>query len=160
VFKSFGASREHPSTVVLRRNYHVAGIFKGEAEDQVARVVALLQSLEWERKPTLMLGHPPVLLIPEAFSREDCEWLIDIFHKKGQVLFDPQPAMDLNKGADDKMRIPEHMREDRIDHFFFENSTLEFLRKRLTRITPEIAKVLSLPYYKVRNLASCLLPGS
>lgn len=159
VFKSFGASREHPSTVVLRRNYHVAGIFKGEAEDQVARAVALIQSLEWERKPTLMPVHPPVLLIPEAFSREDCAGLIDIFHKKGQVFFDPQPAMDLNKGADYKMRIPEHMREDRIDHFFFENSTLEFLRKRLTRITPEIAKAFHYRITKYETLRVACYQG-
>jgi predicted 2-oxoglutarate/Fe(II)-dependent dioxygenase YbiX len=38
------------------------------------------------------------------------------------------------------MRIPEHMREDRIDHFFFDKDTLEFLDSRLMRVVPEIAK--------------------
>jgi hypothetical protein len=126
VFGSFGMSRDQVSTIVLRRNHHAAGIFNGDRESQFESALTLLRCLGWERKPSLMPIHPPVLLIPEAFSREDCVHLIDIFNTKGQVFLDPQPAVDLNKGSDYKMRIPEHMREDRIDHFFFEKGTVEF----------------------------------
>ena len=159
VFGSYGAPRDHPSTVVIRRNYHVGGIFKGESEEQVASTIGLLKALGWERKTTLMSMHPPVLLIPEAFSREDCARLIDIFHKKGHVLFDPQPAIDLNKGADYKMRIPEHMREDRVDHFFFEKGTVEFLRNRLVRITPEILKAFQYRITKYETLRVACYQG-
>lgn len=38
------------------------------------------------------------------------------------------------------MRIPEHGREDRVDHFFFEKKTLAFLNNRLNRIVPDVVK--------------------
>jgi peroxiredoxin len=117
VFGDFRVPRDHPSTVILRRNHHVGGFFEGWPEEQVGGAIALVQSLGWERKTVLMGVHPPVLLIPDAFSKDDCSRLIDIFQKKGQAFVDPQPAINLMNGSDYKMRIPEHMREDQIDHF-------------------------------------------
>jgi peroxiredoxin len=145
-FASFNAPRDRPSTVVLRRNHHVAGILDGSLDVQVEKTVWLLKRMAWERKTALMDVHPPVLLIPEAFSRDDCAKLINIFETKGQVFVEPQAALDFMKGADYKMRIPEHMREDRIDHFFFEKPTTTFLTNRLNRIIPEIFKAF---HYRV-----------
>ena len=93
-----------------------------------------------------MRMHPPVLLIPEAFSQEDCAKLIEIFHTRGQNFVNPnQPALDYF-GADYKMRIPEQMREDRIDHFFHDKATVAFLVNWLTAADPEIAKGLPLSH--------------
>jgi hypothetical protein len=140
VFGNFAAPRDRPSTVVLRRNHHVAGILNGEAEAQVAAALTLLEGMAWERDTLQMPMHPPVLLIPDALSRSDCARLIEIFETRGQTYVDPQPVQDFLNGADFKMRIPEHGREDRIDHFFFEKGTIRFLNNRLNRILPEIFK--------------------
>jgi peroxiredoxin len=140
VFADFTAPRDRPTTIVLRRNHHVAGIFSGEPAAQAAAALSLVEGMAWERKTALMHVHPPVLLIPEAFSRDDCKRLINIYETRGQTFVNPGPAMDYMSGADYKMRIPEHMREDRIDHFFFEKTTVAFLTNRLNRIIPEIFK--------------------
>ena len=156
----FRVPRDRPSTVVLRRNHHVGGIFEGAPEEQIGSTIALVRSLDWERKTVLMGIHPPVLLIPEAFSKDDCARLIEIFHKKGQVFVDPQPAMNLMNGSDYKMRIPEHMREDRIDHFFFERGTVEFLRNRLNqRIVPEVVKAFQYRITKYETLRVACYQG-
>jgi peroxiredoxin len=141
VLRDFTAPRDRPSTVVLRRNHHVASILDGgNAEAQAATVLTILEGMVWERQTVSMHMHPPVLQIPEAFSRDDCARLIKIFETSGQTFVDPQPVKDFMNGKDFKMRIPEHGREDRIDHFFFDKRTLAFLENRLNRIVPEILK--------------------
>jgi peroxiredoxin len=145
-FPAFSADQERPSIVILRRNYHVAAVLSGEPEMQAAATMSVLQRMEWERKEISMHMHPPVLLIPEVFSQQDCARLIDVFETRGQVFVDPQPINDFMKGADFKMRIPENGRKDRIDHFFFESETLAFLHNRLSRVWPEIFKAF---HYKI-----------
>lgn len=160
VFANFTAPRDRPSTVVLRRNHHVAGIFNGEAAAQAAAALSLAERMAWERKTTLMHVHPPVLLIPEAFSRDDCRRLIEIFETRGQTFVQPGNAMDYLNGADYKMRIPEHMREDRVDHFFFEKSTLAFVKNRLNqRILPEIVKAFHYRVTKYETLRMACYQG-
>jgi peroxiredoxin len=159
VFASFSAPRDRPSTTVLRRNHHVAGILNGDPQAQVAKTLLLLEDMARERETVLMHIHPPVLLIPEALSREDCASLINIFDTRGQVFVEPQAAMDLMKGADYKMRIPEHMREDRIDHFFYEKPTVAFLSNRLNRIVPEIFKAFQYRVTKYEALRMARYEG-
>jgi peroxiredoxin len=159
VFNKFGAPRDRPTTVVVRRNYHVAGIFDAASDVQVEETLALLKRLSWERAPVLMKVHPPVLLIPEVFSRDECRMLTNIFETKGQTYFHEKNAIDYLKGSDYKMRIPEHMREDRIDHFFFERDTVVFLVNRLTRVTPEIMKAFHYRISKYETLRVACYKG-
>ena len=95
VFSNFTAPRDRPTTVVLRRNHHVAGILNGEAEEQAASALSLLEDMAWERQTVSMHMHPPVLLIPEALSRDDCAKLIDIFKPAGKPLLTHNPSMTL-----------------------------------------------------------------
>jgi peroxiredoxin len=159
IFGSFGVSRHRFSCIVLRRNHHVAGNFEGEPEAQVAAVVSLLESMEGERKTVLMQAHPPVLLIPDALSRDDCTRLIEKFETTGHVFVEPQAATDFFKGSDYKMRIPEHMREDRIDHFFFEKDIVALLQNRLGRIAPEIFKAFQYRVTKYEALRMACYRG-
>lgn len=154
VFGRFSVPRDQISTVVLRRNHHIAGIYKGDQQSQIGDALTMLQSLGWERKPAVMPVHPPVLFIPDVFSRADCARLIEIFENKGQTFLEltPKGAVDFLNGADYKMRIPEHMREDRIDHFFFEKGTVEFLKNRMNRIYPEIFKAFHYRITKYETL--------
>ena len=57
------------------------------------------------------------------------------------------------------MRIPEHMREDRIDHFFFDKSTVALLANRLNRIIPEIAKAFHYRITKYESLRMACYQG-
>ncbi len=159
VFSNFTAPRDRPSTVVLRRNHHVAGILNGETKAQAVAALSLVEAMAWERQTVSMHMHPPALLIPEAFSRNDCARLIEIFETRGQTFVDPQPVRDFLNGTDFKMRIPEHGREDRIDHFFFEKSTIAFLSNRLNRIVPEIVKAFHYRVTKYETLRVACYKG-
>ena len=158
-FNKFGAVQDRPTSIVIRRNYHVAGIFNAGCEVQVEQTLELLKRLSWEREPISMNVHPPVLLIPEVFSRDECRTLIHIFETTGQTYLQEKTANDYLKGTDYKMRIPEHMREDRIDHFFFDKGMVAFLVKRLTRVTPEIVRAFQYRITKYETLRIACYKG-
>jgi peroxiredoxin len=158
-FQNFHVRQDRPTTIVLRRNHHIAGVMDGVPETQVASALSLVQAMARELKTELMHLHPPVLLIPEAFSRDDCTRLISIFESRGQKFMPPGAAIDHLGGADYKMRIPEHMREDRIDHFFFEKGTVALLTNRLNRIVPEILKAFQYRVTKYEALRMACYQG-
>jgi peroxiredoxin len=141
VFQAFGAdTRDAPTSVVLRPNHHVAAVLKSAPQTHVARVISAVEHLAAERKPTLMAPHPPVLMVPDVLTQQECRRLIGIYETRGNVFMPPGPGIDYN-GKDYKMRIPEHGRRDRIDHWIVEEDTKAFLRSRLVnRLFPEIAK--------------------
>jgi peroxiredoxin len=142
VFGAFAANTgDRPTTVVLRPNHHVAAIVKSmPGGAHVDDVFAILKRLAAERKPRLMPPHPPVLVVPDVLTCEECRRLIEVYQTRGNVFMQPGPGIDYN-GKDYKMRIPEYGRRDRIDHWIVEEDTKAFLRDRLVnRLFPEIAK--------------------
>jgi peroxiredoxin len=141
VFRVFDAdARDHLTTIVLRPNHHVAAIVRSGPKVHAADALAAVQRLAAERKPTSMALHPPVLMVPEVLTREECRRLVDVYETRGKVFVPPGPGIDYI-GKDYKMRIPEHGRRDRIDHWIVDEDTKTFLRSRLqNRLFPEIAK--------------------
>jgi peroxiredoxin len=140
-FRAFGATHEATTTIVLRPNHHVITILKGAAKTQVLEALAVVERLAAERKPISMATHPPVLIIPDVLSPEDCRRLITLYDTRGNVFVPHGPGLDHFAGVDYKMRIPEHSRNDRVDHIIFDKATSTFLDRRLaTRLFPEIAK--------------------
>jgi peroxiredoxin len=141
VSRAFDAdARDHLTTIVLRSNHHVATIIRSGPKVHVADALAAVQRLAAERKPTSMALHPPVLIVPEVLTREECRCLIDVYETRGKTFVRPGPGIDY-MGTDYKMWIPEYGRRDRIDHWIVEEDTKAFLRSRLqNRLFPEIAK--------------------
>ena len=141
VFQAFDANRrDHPTTIVLRPNHHVAAIVRSALQTHVAETLAVVERMAAERKPTLMAPHPPVLMVPEVLTLEECRRLIGVYETRGNVFIPPGPGIDYI-GKDYKMRIPEHGRRDRIDHWIVEEDIKAFLRSRLeNRLFPEISK--------------------
>jgi peroxiredoxin len=141
IFRDFGANSQHlPTTVLLRPNHHVLAIIKAASETQAPEALALVRQITAERRPLLMAPHAPVLIIPDVLSQEDCRHLIIVFETRGKVFLDLGPGIDYI-GTDYKMRVPEHGRRDRIDHWIVENDTSALLDHRLIhRVIPEIAK--------------------
>jgi peroxiredoxin len=141
VFRKFDAeTTEVPTIVVLRPNAHVKAILRSAPSTQVTEALAHVAGLAAEREPVLMTHHPPVLMVPDVLSAEDCRDLIAVFHTRGQTFIPPGPGIDYI-GTDYKMRIPEHGRADRIDHWIVDKSTETLLHNRVEqRLLPEIAK--------------------
>jgi peroxiredoxin len=139
VFRDFGANRhDMPTIIILRSNHHVTAILDGSPETQMANALAVIERLAVERRSVAMSIHPPVLMIPEVLGRGDCERLIEVVETRGLSFVEPGPGIDY-LGTDYKMRIPEHMREDRIDYWIFDKDTMAFLGNRLL-VWPEIRK--------------------
>jgi peroxiredoxin len=140
-FHSFGVpSRDLPSIVVLRANHHVAAVLKPATPAQVEEVLALTERLAAERRPAALAAHPPVLIVPEVLSAEDCRRLIRVYETRGNVFVEPGHGDD-HMASDYKMRIPEYGRGDRIDHWVIDRDTNAFIDGRLqARLFPEIRR--------------------
>jgi predicted 2-oxoglutarate/Fe(II)-dependent dioxygenase YbiX len=151
------SSSEQATVIVLRANHHVAALFR--ADEGSEAIQALCKRLESERVTVVAGSHPPVLLVPEVFSKEECRQLIDVFETRGQVLVKADKAIDYF-GADYKMQVPEHMREDRVDHFFYDKSTIAFLLHRLGRVELEVARAFHYRITKHETLRIARYEGS
>jgi peroxiredoxin len=145
VFRAFNADmRDLPTIVVLRPNQHVMAILKSAPSTLADDALAHVACLTAERRPVLMAPHPPVLIMPDVLSPADCQRLISVYETRGQTFMPPGP--DVPVGTDYKMRIPEHGRRDRIDHWIVDEDTMTFVHRRIQlRLLPEIAKAFQYP---------------
>jgi len=140
-FHAFGApARDQPGIIMLRPNHHVIAVLKPAGPAQVEEALALARRLAAERQPVAMAAHPPVLIVPDVLSPEDCRRLIKIYETRGNVFVEPGHGDDGMTG-DYKMRIPEYGRGDRIDHWIIDRDTTAFIDGRLqSRLFPEIRR--------------------
>jgi peroxiredoxin len=141
VFRSFDAdTRDFATTVVVRPNQHVMAILKSTPSQQVAEALEELKRLALERRTVAMAHHPPVLLVPDVLSPAECRHLITVYETRGLQFMPPGPGIDYI-GTDYKMRIPEHGRVDRIDHWIVDRDTETLLHRRIAqRVLPEILR--------------------
>ena len=141
VFRAYNADqRDAPTTVVLRANQHVAAILKDAPGAQPSAALGVAERLAVERQSGLMAPHPPVLIVPDVLSRDDCRRLIRVYETRGKTFIEPRHGDD-KMTTDYKMRIPEYGRNDRIDHWLVEADTNAFIDGRLqTRLFPEIRR--------------------
>lgn len=120
--------------VLLAPNRHVAAV----GTDVVALAAALDRIAA---RHGSIATHPPILILPDVFSRHDCQRLINVFAMQGQTFLEPghgAPPADI---GDYKMRIPEYGRKDRIDHWIMQADTNAFIDDRLRRrLFPEVLK--------------------
>ena len=142
LFADFGADGEALKTIVIRPNHHVMAIFDGGVNGHAAAALKVIREDSENRRARLMTRHPPVLVVPDVFSRKDCEHLISVFNFDGNVWIDPghgPPPADIK--TDYKMKAPDYGREDRVDHRIVNQKTSDFVTSRLrTRLFPEIKK--------------------
>jgi hypothetical protein len=118
----------------------VVAVLKPAGPAQAQEALALAERLAAERRPVAMATHPPVLIVPDVLSSEDCRRLIRIYETRGNVFVEPGHGDDGMK-SDYKMRIPEYGRGDRIDHWIIDRDTNVFIDGRLqARLFPEIRR--------------------
>lgn len=155
-----GLRPPRPLTIVLRPDGHFAQFFDGPLQRQLLAARTFVeQAVADDRTVVMSSRHPPVLLVPEVFSKAECRTLIEVFHSQGQVFLQKDVATD-HIGADYKMKVFEHMREDRIDHFFFDPRTVAFLSRRLHRVLPEIRKAFQYEVTKHESLRIACYQGA
>jgi peroxiredoxin len=140
-FHAFNANaRDAVTAIVLRPNHHVMAILRDQGEAMAEEALAIVQRMAAERRTVVMAPHPPVLVVPDVLSRDDCRRLINVYNTRGNVFVEPKHGDD-NMTTDYKMRIPEYGRGDRIDHWIVDRDTDSFIWGRLTnRLFPEIRR--------------------
>ncbi len=134
-FGLFKAGTE-PRIALIAPNRHIAylGTDSGAAAAALARIAP-------SRQAVAMTSHPPVLILPDVFSKADCLRLINVFAMQGQVFVEPGHDTLPSGNGDYKQKIPEYGRKDRIDHWIRQPDTNAFIDDRLSRrLFPEIQK--------------------
>jgi peroxiredoxin len=161
VFAAYGAgARDQPTMVVLRQNNHLYTVLKGEAAGQGELALSAVRTLVAERKAALGIPHPPVLVVPDVLSLEDCRRLIRVYETRGKVFVEPGHGED-RMATDYKMRIPEYGRGDRIDHWIVDADTVGFIDGRLSsRLFPEIRKAFQYPVTRRERMRIGCYTGS
>ncbi len=140
LFETTDAEGDAVTTMVIRPNHHVMAIFGGDVDDHAGAALEVIRGDEENRKSRVITRHPPVLIVPNVFSRKDCDHLIGIFNFQGNVWVEPGHGTK-NMTTDYKMRIPDYDREDRVDHWIVNPETSDFVTSRLrARLFPEIRK--------------------
>ncbi len=130
---SYGADGQ-AQAVLLAPNRHVAAV----GSDAAALAAALDRIAA---RHGSIATHPPILILPDVFSRSDCQRLINVFAMQGQTFLEPGHGAPPAEIGDYKMRIPEYGRKDRIDHWIMQSDTNAFIDDRLKRrLFPEIQK--------------------
>ncbi|HKF73983.1 MAG TPA: redoxin domain-containing protein [Stellaceae bacterium] len=161
VFAAFGAgTRDQPTTIVLRQNNHVYAVIKSDASGQAGAALSAVQALLAERKAASLVPHPPILVVPDVLSPEDCRRLIQVYETRGNVFVEPGHGDD-QMTTDYKMRIPEYGRADRIDHWIVDRDTASFIDGRLgSRLFPEIRKAFQYPVTRRERMRIGCYTGS
>jgi peroxiredoxin len=161
IFAAYGAgTRDQPTLVVVRQNNHVYAALKGEATGQAELALSAVRALVAERKAALGIPHPPVLVVPDVLSPEDCRRLIQVYETRGKVFVEPGHGED-QLITDYKMRIPEYGRGDRIDHWIVDGDTAGFIDGRLSsRLFPEIRKAFQYPVTRRERMRIGCYTGS
>jgi hypothetical protein len=131
----FGLPAE-TNLVLIAPNRHLA--YSGA---DVAAAEAALERIAQTRVAVTLAAHPPVLIVPDVFSRADCRKLINIFAMQGQTFVEPGHGTLPPGNSDYKQKIPEYGRKDRIDHWIRQPETNALIDDRLSRrLFPEILK--------------------
>lgn len=127
-------------TVVLRPNRHVMAVLEETEADHGDLACAHIETLAAERAHRPAEMHPPVLMVPDVLSRDDCQRLITIFAMQGNEYVEPGHGTQ-GRTQDYKMRIPDYGRNDRVDHWVINPETTNFIAQKLgQRVIPEIKK--------------------
>ena len=141
VSDAYGIDQTKPglAAVVLGPNHHVRAVCT-DPETLHTDVAAAIEASQEQWVARISEAHPPVLVVPDILSADDCKRLISIYRMQGNVFVDPGHG-DTGMTDDYKMRIPEYGRGDRIDHWILNAETNRLIDDRFQkRLFPEVFK--------------------
>lgn len=99
--------------------------------DEVIRRALLAEEMKWTAP------HPPVLVVPQVFTPDECARLIKEYHETGPFRIDrPKPSEPV---SDYKLPTYEYGRQDRIDHVIKDQGVAQFIDERVqARLVPAV----------------------
>ncbi|MEO1582388.1 MAG: hypothetical protein AAFR91_11110 [Pseudomonadota bacterium] len=113
--------------------------------DEASAPDAVLEQIMSEL-PSNTLGemplHPPVLIVPDVLSREECAKLIESVESGTPLAVRPPRSGELQ--GDYQIPVYDHNRQDRVDHIIKDESTQQFLDERIfSRVVPMVKKAFA-----------------
>ncbi|MEX0921433.1 MAG: redoxin domain-containing protein [Rhodovibrionaceae bacterium] len=127
-----------PIVLLLGANRHLRWLANPAGEDTPDDTLERLRAEAARRQPVSLQMHPPVLLLPDVLSREECRHLIHLYDSENDNWQEPGHGSK-NQTSNYKVRVPEYGRKDRIDHFLAETGIQQLISFRLqNRLFPEI----------------------
>lgn len=104
------------------------------------RAGAALAALETPR-PSSPPYHPPLLIIPDVFSREFCDWLIEQFESRGN-----EPSGTFRMEGGEMVHDTTGQNKRRRDHHVGDRDLLDAIGSRIERrVLPEIRRAFHCP---------------
>lgn len=126
-------------TVLLNPLRQIAGLWdRPGAGDHAAKVLEMVKQTK-SASNELAPPHAPVLVIPGVLEARECQDLIRLFEREGEIKVARGQARA--EGKDYKFPVYDKDRQDRIDHVIKNPQVLGFLDQRLkARVYPLIKK--------------------
>jgi peroxiredoxin len=137
----YGLAEGGLASALLTPNQRVALLLGREAPaaGQAGRLVAALREATEQIRPVTMAPHPPVLIVPDALSREECRDLIRLHDREGTPV--KTGADYRGETGDFKIAINDYGRVDRVDYVIQDRALQKRIDGRIgRRVLPEVLK--------------------
>ena len=128
-------------------------------KNHAEKAAALIDQAKLAEEASWSAPHPPVLIVPNVFSKEECASLIDDYEKSGDLHVIPPKSVKDAAGV--KIPVYEYDRQDRVDHILTDPARLAFLDERLKeRVFPAIQKAFAFSVSRRENLTLARYVGA
>ena len=128
-------------------------------KDHAAKAASLIDQAKLAEEVSWTAPHPPVLVVPQVFSPEECAGLIREFDTNGQLQID-RPNLSVSPGAF-KMPVYEYNRQDRVDHIITDPQQQASLDKRLQeRVLLLVRRVFAFTVTRRENISIARYVGA
>lgn len=147
IFASYGLHKENDEAIrlVLLTPYRQVRTWFDTPDDNEKTLKTIMDVLEGSQAAEEMrwsAPHPPILLVPNVLSGEECAALIETFETGCPFMIRPPRQGEVMGNY--KIPVYEHNRQDRVDQIIKDRKTLDFLDERIFgRITPMIQKAFA-----------------
>lgn len=157
-FAGFGLEREGTvplRAVVLSPDRRVRSILDSPTQSDITNSITnQMKNVVSIYETSLQVPHPPVLMIPNVLSADDCQILIKQFETKGELIIGGRPT---DNTQDYKFPVYDQNRQDRLNHLIADRNILAMLEDRLfKKVNPMIKKCFAFdvqkrePFYILR----------
>lgn len=136
-----------PVTLLVRPNLHCLSVMRDGAHAQAT--LEIVGKQRGKHIETELAFQPPILMVPDVLTRDDCRRLIDIYDAPEVPIVKVNEVDERDLKGDVKAKVPDYKRQDRMDHFIATEESKTFFSNRLrNRLLPEIKKAF---HYEVKG---------
>lgn len=128
-------------------------------KNHAAKAEAVIKDAKLADEAAWTAPHPPVLVVPQVFSPEECKTIIQEFESGGEL--EVVPSHRSRPKDSFKTPVYEYDRQDRVDHVIADAKLTGFIDQRLRdRVFPEIQRAFAFKVTRRESLAIARYVGA